>query len=105
MSEGANYRRVLEHYNLTALNRAVWLAALSVMLSYTLFTMSPEVRQTHEWLDLILTAPFVIWGVGRYLYLQHAQEKGDDPTGDILRDPFMVIPVLGWVVVRIWLVF
>lgn len=105
MSDGSSYRRVLGHYGLTALNRAVWISASSVMLSYTLFTMSPEVRQTHGWLDLILTAPFVVWGVGRYLYLQHTREKGDDPTSDILRDPVMVISVLGWVVIRIWLVF
>lgn len=105
MSDGANYRRVLEHYSLTALNRAVWLSALSVMLSYILFTISPKVRQMHGWSDLVLTAPFVVIGVGRYLYLQRGNEKGDDPTGDILRDPVMVISVLAWVIVRLWLVF
>lgn len=104
VSAGANYRRVLEHYSLSVLNRVVWLTAVSVVLSYILFTLSPGVRQTRGWLDLIVTAPFVIWGVGRYLYLQHKKEKGDDPTSDILRDPLMVFPILGWLVVRIWLI-
>lgn len=105
MSDGANYRRVLEHYSLTALNRAVWFSALSVMLSYVLFTVSPEVRQLHGWSDLILTAPFVVLGVGRYLYLQREDGRGDDPTGDILRDPPMVIAVLSWIVIKLWLIF
>ena len=105
MGDGADYRRVLEHYSLTALNRAVWLSALGVMLSYVLFTVSPEVRQIHGWLDLTLTAPFVVLGVGRYLFLQRGNEKGDDPTSDILRDPVMGGSVLAWVVSRVWLAF
>ena len=105
MSDGANYRRVLESYSLATLNRAVWLSALSVMLSYILFTISPDVRQINGWLDLLLTTPFVVLGVGRYLYLQRGNEKGDDPTGDILRDPLMVASVLAWIVIRLWLIF
>jgi 4-hydroxybenzoate polyprenyltransferase len=105
LSDGASYRRVLQHYSLTTLNRAVWLSALSTALSYTLYTMTPEVRQAHGWWDLALTAPFVICGVGRYLFLQYGRQKGDDPTGDILRDPYMVVSVFGWMTARMWLVF
>lgn len=104
MSDGANYRRVLEHYSLTSLDRAVWLSALGVMLSYVLFTINSEVLQLYGYLDLILTAPFVILGVGRYLYLQRGGEKGDDPTSDILRDPLLVVSVLAWIVIRLWLI-
>lgn len=105
LSDGASYRRVLQLYSLATLNRAVWLSALSTALSYTLYTMTPEVRQVHGWWDVTLTAPFVICGVGRYLFLQFGRQKGDDPTGDILRDPYMVVSVLGWMIARIWLVF
>lgn len=105
VSDGAGYRRVLQRYSLATLNRAVWFSALSVALSYTLYTLSPGVRQVHGWWDLTLTAPFVIGGVGRYLFLQYGRQKGDDPTRDILRDPYMVLSVLGWIIARIWMVF
>lgn len=105
LSNGASYRRVLQLYSLATLNRAVWLSAPSTALSYTLYTMTPEVRQVHGWWDMTLTAPFVICGVVRYLFLQFGRQKGDDPTGDILRDPYMVVSVLGWMIARIWLVF
>ncbi len=105
LGDGTSYRRVLQHYSLITLNRAVWLTALSITLSYTLYTISPGVRQAHNWWDLALTTPFVVYGVGRFLFLQYGKQKGDDPTGDILRDPYMVISVLGWITVRIWLVF
>lgn len=105
LSNGASYRRVLQLYSLTTLNRAVWSSALSVALSYSLYTVSPEVRQAYGWWDFGLTAPFVVGGVGRYLFLQFGRQKGDDPTGDILRDPYMVILVLGWITARMWLIF
>ena len=105
LNDGASYRRVLQLYSLTTLNRAVWFSTLSIALSYALYTVSFEVRQVHGWWDFALTAPFVIGGVGRYLFLQFGRQKGDDPTGDILRDPYMVFSVLGWIAVRVWLIF
>ena len=104
LGDGVSYRRVLQRYSLPTLNRAVGLSAVSVALSYTLYTVTSEVRQAHGWWDFALTVPFVIGGVGRYLFLQFGRQKGDDPTGDILRDPYMVVSVLGWTAARMWLV-
>lgn len=105
LNDGANYRRVLQHYSLTTLDRAVWITASSIALSYILYTSTLEVRETHGWWDLVLTAPFVVYGVGRYLFLQYSRAKGDDPTADILRDSHMVVVVIGWVATRIWLMY
>jgi hypothetical protein len=47
---------------------------------------------------LYLTVPFVIYGIFRYLYLIHQEERGGSPTEILLTDRPLLATVLLWLV-------
>jgi hypothetical protein len=54
---------------------------------------------------MILTLPFVIYGIFRYLYLVHVMEKGGSPTRDLLTDIPLLISTFFWGVVSVALIY
>jgi hypothetical protein len=61
------------------------LAALSI-LSYALYTVSPETVQRHGTDRLMYTVPIVTYGVFRYLFLVYRRSEGGDPAKLLFRD-------------------
>ena len=45
---------------------------------------------------LVLTIPFVMYGIFRYLYLVHRKGQGANPTTLVLRDVPLIVNVLMW---------
>ena len=79
-------RATLQHYDLAYLDQVISpLAALSI-LSYALWTVSEQTIQTHGTRNLILTVPFVVFGVFRYQFLVHRRGAGEDPARILFRD-------------------
>jgi 4-hydroxybenzoate polyprenyltransferase len=71
------------------------LAALSI-LTYALYTVSPETIARHRTDALLYTVPFVTYGVFRYLFLVYRRSEGGDPSKLLFRDPPLVITGLGY---------
>lgn len=61
------------------------LAALSI-LTYALYTVSPETVATHGSDRLMFTVPIVTYGVFRYLFLVYRRSEGGDPAQLLFRD-------------------
>lgn len=66
------------------------LAALSI-LSYALYTVSPETIARHRTDALMFTVPVVTYGVFRYLFLVYRRSEGGDPARLLFRDPPLVV--------------
>jgi 4-hydroxybenzoate polyprenyltransferase len=86
---GSNSRKVLELYTLEFLDQIITIVLTSVILTYSLYTFSatnlPENHAT------MLTIPFVIYGVFRYLYLLQVEGHGETPEDLVLADfPFLI---------------
>lgn len=101
--EGGNHRRVLEHYSETFLDQMISVAATGTVVSYSLYTVSPETVALHGTADLIYTVPFVLYGMFRYLFRLHLRGGGGDPALELLRDPHLVAATLGWLGTTLWL--
>lgn len=101
--EGASQRKVLEHYGPELLDHMITVAAAGVVMSYSLYTMSPETIARHGG-NLIYTVPFVLYGIFRYIYLLHHKQRGEDPAGELLLDPHMALTFVAWLVATIWLI-
>lgn len=71
------------------------LAALSI-LTYALYTVSPETIVRHGTDALMYTVPFVTYGVFRYLFLVWRRSEGGDPSKLLFEDPPLVISGLGY---------
>ncbi|MCU1264981.1 MAG: Prenyltransferase [Acidobacteria bacterium] len=102
--DGPTHRRVLTHYQPVLLDHMIIVTATCVILSYSLYTMSPATIQTHHTESLIYTVPFVIYGIFRYIYSLHRQSAGGDPALQIFSDPHLLLAIVGWLLVTLWLI-
>jgi 4-hydroxybenzoate polyprenyltransferase len=102
--ESSNHRRVLDHYQPVLLDKMIVITAACVILTYSLYTMSPVTVQKQHTESLIYTAPFVVYGIFRYIYTLHNQQTGTEPAAEIFRDPHILISIAGWLLVTLWLI-
>jgi 4-hydroxybenzoate polyprenyltransferase len=102
--ENAGHRRVLKNYQAVLLDKMIVITASCVILTYSLYTMSPVTVQFHKTEALIYTVPFVMYGIFRYIYSLHVRQTGSDPGSEIFRDPHILISIAGWVLVTLWLI-
>jgi len=93
-----DHRPVLEHYAAVFLDKMIGISAACAIMSYSLYTISPETIQKHATKNLIYTVPFVIYGIFRYIYLLH-NGGGTDTASDLLEDRHLLISCLCWILV------
>ena len=101
--ESSKHRRVLGEYNPYFLDQMIAVVTASTLMSYALYTLSPEVARKFGDNDLMFTVPFVLYGIFRYLYLVHRQAKGGSPTHALLTDRPLMLDILLWFV-AVWLI-
>lgn len=101
---GPLHRKVLDHYQPVLLDNMIVITASCVILTYSLYTMSPATIQFHNTESLIYTVPFVIYGIFRYIYSLHTRSAGGDPALQIFRDPHLLAAIVGWLMVTLWLI-
>jgi len=88
-------RKILASYTLPLLDQMLTVIATSSLLAYFLYAFLSETGQRHPY--LLATTPFVLYGLFRYLYLLHVENKGDAPEEILLKDRPMLANVLLWV--------
>ncbi len=100
---GESTRSVLKNYSLPMLDLMIGVCSAGVVMAYSLYTMSAETIAVHHTDKLVYTVPFVLYGLFRYLYRTFADDLGEDPARDLLRDPHLLLTVIGWALVTLWL--
>lgn len=95
LKENANmHRQSLQEYNLPLLDHAISIVTASTLLAYALYTFSaPNLPPNHT---MMLTIPFVMYGIFRYLYLIHVRRLGGSPEEIVLSDRPLLISILLW---------
>lgn len=104
-TEGANNgltRRVLDDYRPEMLEQFIAVTAACTILSYGLYTVSPQTVAIHGSDELIYTLPFVVYGIFRYLFLLHRRAKGNDTAKDLVQDRHLLMTVIAWIVAIVW---
>ena len=86
---GVNHRKVLDSYSLEYLDQLITIVLTISILAYSLYTFSAEnLPENHV---MMLTIPFVIYGIFRYLYLIQVEGHGEAPEEVLFNDrPFQV---------------
>jgi 4-hydroxybenzoate polyprenyltransferase len=95
-SAGA-HRQVLGEYNPLFLDMMIGVVTASTVMSYALYTVSEETVRKFNTHGLVLTLPFVLYGIFRYLYLIYHKADGGDPTQTILSDVHSLLNLCLWV--------
>ena len=81
------------------------IVAATTLLSYILYTISPETVQKFGTTALELTIPFPLYGIFRYLYLVHKREGGGSPADLLLQDRPLLACVLLWVAAAVLIIY
>jgi len=95
-------RKVLDDYSPAVLEQLISVTAACTILSYGLYTVSPQTVALHGSEELIYTLPFVMYGIFRYLFLLHHKARGNDTARDLLADRHLLITVVSWIATTLW---
>jgi 4-hydroxybenzoate polyprenyltransferase len=95
LAENANeHRASLNEYSLPLLDQMTAVVTSATIIAYSLYTFSaPNLPPNHA---MMLTIPFVLYGLFRYLYLIHVENKGGTPEEIFLSDLPMMIALGLW---------
>jgi len=92
----ANTRPIFDHYNLPLLDDMLRIVTTSTLLAYILYTIeAPSILLAGNNLAMI-TVPFVLYGLFRYLYLIHVKGEGSAPDEVVLKDRPLQLALLLW---------
>ncbi len=95
--EVANQRAVMEHYPAALLDTYMAVTMTATIITYSLFATSPEAQFQHGE-RLVYSVPVVIFGLLRYAYQVH-KGLGEDVSRDLLRDPWILLALAGWLTI------
>lgn len=93
----SNHRQILKEYNLDLVDRLLGLVTTGAVIAYTLYTFLAEGVPPNHF--MMLTIPFVLYAVFRYLYLIHVRHEGGAPEDIFLRDRAMQVSMVLWAIV------
>ena len=96
--DAGSHRRVLDDYDPVLLDKLIGVCAAATIVSYSLYTVSPETVALHGTDRLVATVPFVVYGMFRYLFLLHRRAGGGDPAAQLLTDRHLLAACVGWLV-------
>jgi 4-hydroxybenzoate polyprenyltransferase len=94
LAQGAgSHRKVLDGYTLPLLDQYIMIVSGTTIVAYSLYTFSaPNVPANHS---MMLTIPFVVYTIFRYLYLIEVKHAGGAPEEILLSDrPFQIAMAL-----------
>jgi 4-hydroxybenzoate polyprenyltransferase len=85
-NEGAETRPVLEHYSIPFLDQMVALVTAAAILSYVIYAVDSPLAGS----KMLATAPSVLYGVFRYLYLIYDRKDTRSTAAILVEDPGMI---------------
>ena len=95
LAEGASaHRKVLDGYTLPLLDQYITIVSGMTIVAYSLYTFSaPNLPENQS---MMLTIPFVVYGIFRYLQLIQIGHEAGSPDEVALKDRPLQITVLLW---------
>jgi 4-hydroxybenzoate polyprenyltransferase len=92
--DAQNHRVTLKKYNVYLLDQLINMVTASTIVAYALYTFSaPNLPDNYT---MMLTIPFVIYGLFRYMYLIHAEDCTLPPDEVLLKDKPFFINIVLW---------
>jgi 4-hydroxybenzoate polyprenyltransferase len=88
------HRKVLDGYTLPLLDQFITIVSGTTIVAYSLYTFfAPNLPENHS---MMLTIPFVLYGVFRYLYIIQVTHAAGAPEDVLLSDRPLQLTILLW---------
>lgn len=95
LADNANsHRRVLDGYTIPLLDQILVIVSGMTIIAYSLYTFSAENLPDNN--SMMLTIPFVLYGIFRYLYLVNVENAGGAPEELVLTDKPLMATFVFW---------
>jgi 4-hydroxybenzoate polyprenyltransferase len=93
MADNAETRPVLEHYSVAYLDQMVAMVTAAAIISYAIYAVnSPNIGS-----EMLATAPSVLYGIFRYLYLIYDRRDTRSTATILTEDPGMIFAGMTWI--------
>jgi 4-hydroxybenzoate polyprenyltransferase len=92
-TETAETRPVLEHYSVPFLDQMVAMVTAAAILSYVIYAVNSPLVGSR----MLATAPSVLYGVFRYLYLIYDRRDTRSTAAILTQDPGMIFAGATWI--------
>jgi len=102
---GKEVRRNIQGYNLVFIDTMLGILASIVIISYIFYCIAPENQQRYHSKWLYLSIIFVVNGIFRYLKLALVDQSTYSPTLIVLKDRFIQITMIGWMLLMTYLLY
>ena len=94
-------RPVLEHYSLPFLDQMIAMVTASAVISYVLYTVNSPIAGSR----MLATAPSVLYGIFRYLYLIYDRGDTRSTAAIIARDPGVIFAGVSFVATAFFVLY
>ncbi len=95
--DAASHRKVLHGYTIPLLDQYIMIVSATTIVAYSFYTFSaPNVPANHS---MMLSIPFVVYAIFRYLYLIEVKKAGGEPEEILLTDRPFQLGMLLWAAV------
>jgi 4-hydroxybenzoate polyprenyltransferase len=93
------HRAILGEYTPNLLDQMIIVVTSTTIMAYCLYTFSaPNLPDNHA---MMLTIPFVLYGVFRYLYLIHVRNEGGSPEEILIKDVPFIVNICLWILASV----
>lgn len=92
--DACGHRPSLQHYSAPLIDSMLSAITAATIVTYALYTFFSTTGQQNQY--LMLTVPFVVYGLFRYLYLVHQKNLGGSPEEILLTDKPLIINIVLW---------
>ncbi|MBN1293425.1 MAG: decaprenyl-phosphate phosphoribosyltransferase [Candidatus Latescibacteria bacterium] len=105
LNQNANdHREILKEYSPYLLDQMIGVVTSATLVAYMIFTLSEEtIAKFGD--NMILTVPFVLYGIFRYLYLVHTKNMGGQPEEILLSDIPLQLDVVAYGVTALIVIY
>jgi 4-hydroxybenzoate polyprenyltransferase len=94
----ADHRATLGRYGGRFLDSAISLTTSTTLIAYLLYAVSPETVAKFGSRGMLVGAPFVFYGLLRYLQLVYSDGRGGSPTELVATDPGVLSAAIGFAI-------
>ncbi|MFL5801519.1 MAG: decaprenyl-phosphate phosphoribosyltransferase [Roseiflexaceae bacterium] len=95
LEDGATeHRHILDEYSVPMLDQLISIVTAATIIAYTLFSTTATTLKHAPYAVMLLTVPFVVYGIFRYIYLIHHHRGGGSPEELVLKDRPLALDIV-----------
>lgn len=94
--QAQDIRVTYKHYNITLLDEMLRLVTTGTFIAYLLYTVESTTIMVANTNIALITVPFVLYAIFRYLYLIHVEGEGSAPDEVLLKDMPLLASIILW---------